>query len=93
MLIALTIERYASVCHPGQYTRPFCGRPSRIVIIISTMTFLVYLPNVLCGQIKDCQLVPGGPRVYIRRDNVQFLNTIFYRVSENFILFFFFRKI
>lgn len=81
MLLALTVERYVSVCHPGQYTRPLCGPPNLTVALIPIATFLVYIPSVFRGEITTCLLDAGGPFIYQKRDSTQFLNSVFYQVS------------
>lgn len=82
MLLALTVERYVSVCHPGQHTRPLCGPPHLTVILIPLATFLVYLPSVFRGEITTCLLAPGGPVIYQKRENQSFLDSLFYQVSS-----------
>lgn len=80
MLLALTVERYVSVCHPGQHTRPLCGPPHLTVVLIPLATFLVYLPSVFRGEITTCLLAPGGSLIYQKRDNQSFLNSLYYQV-------------
>lgn len=80
MLLALTVERYVSVCHPGQHTQPLCGPPHLTVVLIPLATFLVYLPSVFRGEITTCLLAPGGPLIYQKRDNESFLNSWYYQV-------------
>lgn len=81
MLLALTVERYVSVCHPG-HTRPLCGPPHLTVVLIPLATFLVYLPSVFRGEITTCLLAPDGPLIYQRRDNQSFLNSWYYQVYK-----------
>lgn len=83
MLLALTVERYVSVCHPGQYTRPLCGPPQLTVALIPIATFVVYLPSVFRGEITTCLLETGGPLIFQKRDSVSFLNSVFYQVLYN----------
>lgn len=80
MLLALTVERYVSVCHPGRHTRPLCGPPHLTVVLIPLATFLVYLPSVFRGEITTCLLEPGGPLIYQKRENQSFLNSWYYQV-------------
>ncbi|XP_012057186.1 PREDICTED: probable G-protein coupled receptor B0563.6 [Atta cephalotes] len=82
MLLALTVERYVSVCHPGQHTRPLCGPPHLTVVLIPLATFLVYLPSVFRGEITTCLLAPDGPLIYQKRDNQTFLNSWYYQVYK-----------
>lgn len=64
MLLALTVERYVSVCRPGQHTRPLCGPPHLTVVLIPLATFLIYLPSAFRGEITTCLLAPGGPVIH-----------------------------
>lgn len=80
MLLALTVERYVSVCHPGQHTRPLCGPPHLTVVLIPLATFLVYLPTVFRGEVTTCLQPPDGPLIYQMRDNKLFLNSWYYQV-------------
>ncbi|XP_048515816.1 probable G-protein coupled receptor B0563.6 [Athalia rosae] len=82
MLLALTVERYVSVCHPGQHTRPLCGPPHLTVVLIPLATFVVYLPSVFRGEITKCQVPPAGPLIYQKRENVLFLHSLFYQVYK-----------
>lgn len=82
MLLALTVERYVSVCHPGQHTRPLCGPPHLTVTLIPLATFLVYLPSVFRSEVTTCLLAPGGPLIYQKRENQSFLHSLFYQVSK-----------
>ncbi|XP_055371328.1 probable G-protein coupled receptor B0563.6 [Condylostylus longicornis] len=81
MLLVLTIERYVSVCHPG-YHRPVMGPPRLTVILIPLATFIVYLPSVFRGEILKCAFEPEGVYIYYRRDNEEFLGTLFYAVYK-----------
>ncbi|XP_017753131.1 PREDICTED: probable G-protein coupled receptor B0563.6 [Eufriesea mexicana] len=82
MLLALTVERYVSVCRPGQHTRPFCGPPHLTVVLIPIATFLVYLPSVFRGEITTCLLTAGGPVIYQKRENQSYLDSMFYQVYK-----------
>ncbi|KOC61501.1 putative G-protein coupled receptor [Habropoda laboriosa] len=82
MLLALTVERYVSVCRPGQHTRPLCGPPHLTVILIPLATFLVYLPSAFRGEITTCLLAPGGPVIYQKRENQSYLDSMFYQVYK-----------
>ncbi|XP_015606849.1 probable G-protein coupled receptor B0563.6 [Cephus cinctus] len=82
MLLALTVERYVSVCHPGQHTRPLCGPPHLTVVLIPLATFLVYLPSIFRGEITTCLLTPAGPLIYQKRDNIFFMHSLFYQVYK-----------
>lgn len=80
MLLALTVERYVSVCRPGQHTRPLCGPPHLTVALIPLATFIIYLPSAFRGQIATCLLEPGGHVVYQKRENQSYLDSMFYQV-------------
>lgn len=82
MLLVLTIERYVSVCHPG-HIRRFC--PPRVTVaLIPVLTFLIYLPSVLRGEVVKCVLQSDGTIMYHKRDNMKFLDSLFYSVSCEF---------
>ncbi|CAD7089999.1 unnamed protein product [Hermetia illucens] len=80
MLLTLTIERYVSVCHPG-YVRPFMGPPSATVVFIPVVTFIIYLPSIFRGVIVRC-LLENGTIVFYRKDNEEFLRSLFYSVYK-----------
>lgn len=80
MLLALTVERYVSVCHPG-HTRPLMGPPHITVALIPIFTFIIYLPSVFRGEITQCVIGENGPLIYQKRENVYFLHSLFYSVS------------
>nr|XP_034187265.1 probable G-protein coupled receptor B0563.6 [Osmia lignaria] len=82
MLLALTVERYVSVCRPGQHTRPLCGPPHLTVALIPLATFIIYLPSAFRGQITTCLLEPGGYVVYQKRENQSYLDSMFYQVYK-----------
>ncbi|XP_053593849.1 probable G-protein coupled receptor B0563.6 isoform X1 [Microplitis demolitor] len=82
MLLALTIERYVSVCHPGQHTRPLCGPPYFTVSLIPLATFLVYLPSVFKGEVITCLLSSSDSVIYQKRDNSSFMHSIFYQIYK-----------
>ncbi|XP_021939603.1 probable G-protein coupled receptor AH9.1 isoform X3 [Zootermopsis nevadensis] len=77
MLLALTVERYISVCHPGR-TQPLIGPPRLIVCLIPLLTFLIYLPNAFRYELRPCLLSPGGPLFYQREDNKRLLDSVIY---------------
>ncbi|KAL1404074.1 hypothetical protein pipiens_005463 [Culex pipiens pipiens] len=80
MLLVLTIERYVSVCHPG-HIRRIC--PPRVtVVLIPVLTFLIYLPSVLRGEIVKCVLQSDGTIMYHKRDNMKFLDSLFYSIYK-----------
>ena len=81
MLLALTVERYVSVCHPGR-NQPFMGPPRLIVSLIPLLTFLLYLPNVFRYELQPCLPSSDGPISYQRQDNRRFLNSVFYSMYK-----------
>ena len=81
MLLALTVERYVSVCHPGR-TQPFMGPPRLIVSLIPLLTFLLYLPTVFGNELLACAVAPGGTLLYQEQANNAFLNSVFYSVYK-----------
>ncbi|PSN48146.1 hypothetical protein C0J52_23764 [Blattella germanica] len=80
MLLALTVERYVSVCHPGR-TQPLMGPPRLIVSLIPLLTFLVYLPTVFGNELHACT-TPGSTLVYQKQPNKEFLDSVFYSVYK-----------
>lgn len=80
MLLALTLERYVSVCHPS-HTRPVVGNPKVTIVIIPIITGIIYSPSMLRGRIVTCFSDTDGQKVYYRRDNHEFLGSLFYSVS------------
>ncbi|KAK2579674.1 hypothetical protein KPH14_011596 [Odynerus spinipes] len=82
MLLALTVERYVSVCHPGQHTRPLCGPPHLTVTLIPLATFLVYLPSLFRNEVTTCLLASEGPLIYQKRENQSFLHSLFYQIYK-----------
>lgn len=83
MLLALTVERYVSVCRPGRHTRPLCGPPHLTVALIPLATFLVYLPNVFREEVATCLLALDGPVIYQKRENHFYLDSLFYQVIKH----------
>ncbi|XP_024942133.1 probable G-protein coupled receptor B0563.6 isoform X3 [Cephus cinctus] len=82
MLLALTMERYVSICYPGQHTRPLCGSPTLMLVLIPLTTFLIYLPSIFRGEITTCLLTSAGPFIYQKRDNIFFMHSLFYQVYK-----------
>uniref|UniRef100_A0A336L6J6 CSON004033 protein n=1 Tax=Culicoides sonorensis TaxID=179676 RepID=A0A336L6J6_CULSO len=81
MLLVLTVERYVSVCHPS-YMRPVMGPPRLTVILIPLTTFIIYLPSVFRNELVTCVLLSDRTTIYQKRDNVEFLETLFYSVYK-----------
>lgn len=67
MLLALTLERYVSVCHPG-HARPILGPPRRAVFLIPTATFLLYLPSVFRNRIVVCRMYASAAPLYRKQE-------------------------
>lgn len=84
MLLALTIERYVSVCHPG-YARPLLGPPKRVVVFITLATFLVYLPATFRSKVTACSLYPSRMVVYQRQDVIGVVYHPLYRIYTVFL--------
>lgn len=53
------------------------------VILIPLATFIIYLPSVFRGEIIKCVLHSDKTTHYLKRDNAEFLNSMFYSVSFN----------
>ncbi|CRL04608.1 CLUMA_CG017676, isoform A [Clunio marinus] len=81
MLLVLTIERYVSVCHPS-HMRPALGPPRVTVILLPILTFVIYLPSLFRYEVVKCVLFADGSITYYKRDNTEFLQTIFYSVYK-----------
>lgn len=79
MLLALTLERYVSVCHPG-HARPILGSPRRAVLLIPLATFLMYLPASFRSQVTLCRLHLGGPPIFRRQDVPEIANDSLYSI-------------
>ncbi|CAH0546618.1 unnamed protein product [Brassicogethes aeneus] len=85
MLLALTLERYVSVCHPG-HARPILGSPRRAVCLIPAATFLLYMPIIFRSQIRACRL--DGVTLYQRQESFTYTeHTVYsiYKVALEFI--------
>jgi neurotensin receptor 1 len=57
------------------------------VVLIPFMTFLIYLPSVFRWEIIRCVLETDGIIIYHKRDNDEFLESLFYSVSKIFFNF------
>ncbi|XP_044766502.1 probable G-protein coupled receptor B0563.6 [Coccinella septempunctata] len=65
MLLALTLERYVSVCHPGR-ARPILGSPMRAVLLIPVATCILYLPSAFRSEVRVCHLLSQNLTIYQR---------------------------
>ncbi|XP_060519674.1 probable G-protein coupled receptor B0563.6 [Cylas formicarius] len=81
MLLALTLERYVSVCHPG-YARPILGSPIRAVVLIPLLTFVLYIPFMFRSYVKTCRLLPEGNVIYQRTENTDYVTHPLYSVYK-----------
>lgn len=79
MLLALTLERYVSVCHPG-HARPILGSPRRAVALIPIATFLLYLPQAFKNNVGACRLTPTSPINYRRQEVASVINDPFFKI-------------
>ena len=52
------------------------------VVFIPVLTFLIYLPSLFRYEVVKCVLFADGSITYYKRDNTEFLETMFYSVSE-----------
>ncbi|CAG9832790.1 unnamed protein product [Diabrotica balteata] len=81
MLLALTLERYVSVCHPG-HARPILGSPIRVVVIIPLITTALYIPILFRNKVKTCQLLPENIIIYQRVEDTKYLNNPMFSVYK-----------
>lgn len=81
MLLALTLERYVSVCHPG-HARPILGSPHRAVALIPIATFVLYFPVALRSQVRTCRLLPDGIVIYQRQEVTNVVDHPLYSVYK-----------
>ncbi|KAJ8927943.1 hypothetical protein NQ314_019576, partial [Rhamnusium bicolor] len=88
MLLALTLERYVSVCHPG-HARPILGSPRRAVALIPTCTFVLYIPIIFRSQIKTCRLLPDGIVIYQRMEDTVYVDHPLYSIYKVLLEFIF----
>lgn len=51
------------------------------VILIPLATFIIYLPSVFRNELVTCVLPSDGSIIYQKRDNAEFLETLFYSVN------------
>lgn len=60
MLLALTVERFLSVCYPAQ-ARNLCdtNRAYITVLVIPIATLLLYTPNMFIADLHSCLDVQG----------------------------------
>lgn len=86
MLLALTLERYVSVCHPG-HARPLLGPPRRAVVLIPITTFVLYIPIIFRSQIVKCRY--GDIIIYTREEDTVYVNYPLYNIYKVLLEFFF----
>lgn len=51
------------------------------VILLPILTFVIYLPSLFRHEVVKCVLYADGSITYYKRDNLEFLQTMFYSVS------------
>jgi hypothetical protein len=51
------------------------------VILLPLLTFLIYLPSLFRYEVVKCVLFADGSITYYKRDNTDFLESLFYSVS------------
>ncbi|KAJ8937687.1 hypothetical protein NQ318_015795 [Aromia moschata] len=94
MLLALTLERYVSVCHPGR-ARPILGSPRRAVALIPAATFALYVPIIFRSQIRTCRLPTadgGAVVIYQRMEDTDYITHPLYSVYKVVLEFIFKRE-
>ena len=90
MMIALTLERYAAICHPtrtrdaGITTSHGAKRAQTVVLVVPILCLLIYLPYMFHAMIDDC-LGPDGQIIYQRRDNLAVQEAVWYKVYKWFL--------
>jgi hypothetical protein len=52
------------------------------VILIPIVTFIIYLPSLFRYEVVKCVLSTDGSITYYKRNNDEFLNSMFYSVSR-----------
>ena len=52
------------------------------VVLLPLLTFAIYLPSLFRYEVVKCVLYSDGSITYYKRDNLEFLQTMFYSVSE-----------
>lgn len=81
MLLALTLERFVSVCHPG-FMGPLLGPPKRAVIIIPLLTIILYVPTLFRNEIKTCYLPSENITIYQRMEDTDYINHVLYDIYK-----------
>lgn len=54
------------------------------VILLPLLTFMIFLPSLFRYEVVKCVLYADGSITYYKRDNAEFLGTIFYSVRNAF---------
>lgn len=52
------------------------------VVLLPILTFAIYLPSLFRYEVVKCVLTADGSITYYKRDNSEFLQTLFYSVSK-----------
>ena len=85
ILLALTFERFISVCHPS-WARSFnsCQRAYRVMIIIPIFCLVVYIPKIFEGQIVKCES-DDQEIIFQKRDNTELHQEAHFRLYKWFV--------
>merc|ERR1712080_678415 len=85
MLLALTFERFISVCHPS-WARAFnsCDRAYRVVLAIPMFCFLVSFPKIFEDETIRCETF-GGEYIFQKRDNLEVVHNHYF-IAYNWFL-------
>ncbi|XP_068232567.1 probable G-protein coupled receptor B0563.6 [Palaemon carinicauda] len=78
MLLALTIERFISVCYPAQ-ARNYCGRTRAFitVFVIPITTFILYSPYLFLYYVAKC-FNDRGQLMYLKEENRFLVDSIWF---------------
>ncbi|XP_049780407.1 probable G-protein coupled receptor AH9.1 [Schistocerca cancellata] len=81
MLLALTVERYVSVCRPGR-ARALSGPPRLPVVLIPLLTFAAYMPTAFRWRLSACSDPSTGGLLYRRVANHLLEGSLLYDVYK-----------
>ncbi|XP_049958263.1 probable G-protein coupled receptor AH9.1, partial [Schistocerca serialis cubense] len=81
MLLALTVERYVSVCRPGR-ARALSGPPRLPVVLIPLLTFAAYMPTAFRWRLSACTDPSTGGLLYRRVANHLLEGSLLYDVYK-----------
>nr|XP_045624721.1 probable G-protein coupled receptor B0563.6 [Procambarus clarkii] len=79
MLLALTVERFISVCYPAK-ARNLCGetRAHLTVAIIPVATFLLNSPYLFLAHVASCRS-DAGTVVHLKKVNAWLVNSLWFQ--------------